>query len=851
MGRHRKTLSDHLLRATAFAILTVPIALVAQESGNNSQVPSGNDGIFLERAELLLSQMTLEQKIQQLANKPEEVDFPEGTYLASGGRQATCEFTRIGRRITGIPELGIPTIREINGGNGVRGGDCIPEPVRTAGPSTTLAAASFDPQLMYAWGEVVGNEARTFAHQIMLGPALNLIRSPYAGRAQEYPGEDPYLAGIIGSAQVRGIQSQGVHSMIKHFAGNEHEFNFERWTAASRIPSRALHELYLLPFEMAVRDAKPAGIMCAYPHLNGSWACDSEELLQQTLRDRWGFDGWIESDRRAMHSTVDSLLAGVGYELDEMPVFYSEENIKAAIAAGEITEEDVDAVLLPRYTKMYEFGFFDNNYNRMLPVDFETNGAKARALAEAGIVLLKNEESLLPLDAAEVQSIALIGHPWFAGSATIPPRNGDPAELTTVIPPFTVTPQQGLEQYVPAVTYNDGRDIAAAVQLAQNSDVVILGVGTTPRETRDLTTIRLPTFCSDSEQNPDGEDAHELGEQPNQGEPAEICLDQEELIRQVSAVNPKTVVVLYSGAGVVMDWVDQVPALIAAWFPGQEDGDIIADIVFGALNPSGKLPVTFPNTEREAAFATEAQYPGLHEFTGIPGGPGREGDPNLPQLVSRYLEGLEMGYRWYEANAVTPRFPFGHGLSYTTFEYSHLKLKRSFRPEYEMVEVKLPNSQKPRVIRKLKDIVPVLTAEFHVTNTGTVAGGEAAQVYLQLPHKAQQPAKRLVGFQKVFLNPGESAQVSVEIEANASNHPFSHFVPTIPDYLPAWAEGEWETEDGYYRVLVGGSSADTPLIKSIAMVFPDFKKWAVWPDLFQKDTVASMDGTGHDTGHMK
>lgn len=319
-------------------------------------------------------------------------------------------------------------------------------------------------------------------------------------------------------------------------------------------------------------------------------------------------------------------------------------------------------MLLPRYTKMYEFGFFDNSYNRMLPVDFETNGAKARALAEAGIVLLKNQESLLPLDAAEVQSIALIGHPWFAGSATIPPRNGDPAELTTVIPPFTVTPEQGLEQYVPAVTYLDGHDIAAAVELAQNSDVVVLGVGTTPRETRDPTTIRLPTFCSESEQNPDGEDSHELGEQPDQDLPTtEVCLDQEELIRQVSAVNPKTIVVLYSGAGVVMDWVDQVPALIAAWFPGQEDGDIIADIVFGALNPSGKLPVTFPNTEREAAFATEAQYPGLHEFTGIPGGPGRAGDPNLPQLVSRYLEGLEMGYRWYEANAVTPGSPLGMG----------------------------------------------------------------------------------------------------------------------------------------------------------------------------------------------
>src|SRR5690606_38624997 len=418
MGRHRKTLSDHLLRATAFAILTVPIALVAQESGNNSQVPSGNEGIFLERAELLLSQMTLEQKIQQLANKPEEVDFPEGTYLASGGRQATCGFTAIGRRITGIPELGIPTIREINGGNGIRGGDCVPEPVRTAGPSMTLAAASFDPELAYQWGEVVGDEARTFAHQILLGPALNLIRSPYAGRAQEYPSEDPYLAGVIGAAQIRGIQSQGVQAMIKHFAGNEHEYNFERWTAASRIPSRALHELYLLPFEMAVRDGNAASIMCAYPQLNFEWVCDSEAMLVQTLRDRWGFNGWIETDRRAQHSTVLSLKAGVAYELDEQPVYYSEENLKAALAAGETTEAEIDAALKTRYAKMYEFGQFDDQFNRMLPVDFQANAAKARALAEGGITLLKNEENLLPLNPG-VQSIALIGHPWFAGSATI------------------------------------------------------------------------------------------------------------------------------------------------------------------------------------------------------------------------------------------------------------------------------------------------------------------------------------------------------------------------------------------------------------------------------------------------
>lgn len=821
---HRKHLGQLTLMAAAvLAACMLPATLVAQQHQQDAldQLAELQARQFAERrAEQLIGTMTLEQKIQQMANKPEAVDLPSGTYLASGGRQATCEFTRIGRRITGIPELGIPTIREINGGNGIRGGDCVPEPVRTAGPSMTLAAASFDPELVYEWGEVVGDEARAFAHQILLGPALNLIRSPYAGRAQEYPSEDPYLAGVIGAAQIRGIQSQGVQAMIKHFAGNEHEYNFERWTAASRIPSRALHELYLLPFEMAVKDGDAASIMCAYPHLNFEWVCDSEAMLVQTLRDRWGFNGWVETDRRAQHSTVLSLKAGVSYELDEGPVYYSEENLKAALAAGEITEAEIDAVLKTRYAKMYEFGQFEDPFNRMLPVDFQANAAKARALAEGGITLLKNEENLLPLNPG-VQSIALIGHPWFAGSATIAPRNGDPRELTTVVPSFTVTPEQGLEEYVSSVTYNEGSDIAAAVELAENSEVAVIMVGTTPRETRDLTSIRLPELCSERDVDQDNPDPHEVGE-PSDDVNEEVCIDQEELIRQVSAVNPNTIVVLYSGAGVVMDWLDEVPALIAAWFPGQEDGAIMADILFGQINPSGKLPVTFPNSEREAAFATVVQYPGVHEDTGIPGGPGREGDPNEPQLVSRYTENLEMGYRWYEANGVKPTFPFGYGLSYTTFEYSNLSLKRSYRPVFEYREITLPGGLPPRYIPRLKEIVPVLTAQYTIRNTGAVAGAEASQVYLQLPAKAEQPSKRLVGFEKVYLQPGESAQVSVEINAAASNHPFSHFVPDAPDDLAAWADGEWQTEDGFYRVLVGGSSDNTPLTKPIAMVFPRF-----------------------------
>ena len=809
MNRYPALLPGRPLVVAVFAALILPGLTLAQSSGDSPQ----------QQAQALLDSMTLEQKIQQLANQPEQTDFPSGTYLASGGRVAQCGFTSVGRRITGIPALGIPTFREINGGNGVRGGDCVPEPVRTAGPSMTLAAASFDPELVEAWGEVVGEETRSFAHQVLLGPALNLIRSPYAGRAQEYPGEDPFLAGTIGAAQIRGIQSQGVQAMAKHFAGNEHEFQFERWTAGVRIPSRAMHELYLLPFEMAVKDGDVAGLMCAYPHLNGEWACDSEALMVDTLRTRWGFDGWVETDRLAMHSTVQSMDVGVSYELAAAPDYYSRDNILAAIEAGDITEADIDRVLGLRYAKMYEFGQFDDPFDTIYDVDLEENAVVARELAEAGVTLLKNEEGILPLNAAQVQTVALIGHEWFAGSATIPPRNGDPRELTTVVPPFTVSPEQGLSEYVSSVTYNDGTDLAAAVALAAASDVAILMVGTTPRETRDLLNIRLPELCHSEPSNPDIPDPHEI-EDPPEVAPSDGCLDQEELIRQVSAANPNTVVVLYSGAGVVMDWLDQVPALIAGWFPGQEDGKVMADILFGALNPSGKLPVTFPVTEREAAFATDEQYPGVREDTGIPGGPGRTGgDPNIDQLISTYSEGLEMGYRWYEANNVTPTFPFGFGLSYTTFEYDDLRIRQTMRREYVEERTADGRRGKDKVVRKVKAQVPVVTVQYSVTNTGDVAGAEASQVYLNLPRQARQPGKRLVGFNKVFLEPGETRRVSVTIDAGASNHPFSHFVPRNPQDLAAWAEGRWVSQSGQYQVLVGGSSADTPLSRQISLNF--------------------------------
>ncbi|WP_232821257.1 beta-glucosidase [Oceanimonas marisflavi] len=800
-------------------------------------------------ADALLDAMTLEQKIQQISNRPDENAGPQGDYLGQGNQFATCGFTPLGRHITGISELGIPNFREINGGNGIRGGSCVPEPVRTAGPSMTLAAASFDPELVYGWGEVVGDEAYTFASQVLLGPGLNLIRSPYAGRGQEYPGEDPFLAGVIGSAQIMGIQSRGVQAQPKHFLGNEHEYDFERWTAGVRIPGRALHELYLLPFEMAVRDARPASIMCAFPYLNDSdYICDSHDVLVKTLRERWGFDGWVESDRRAMHSTVKALKAGVGYELDSDPLFYSEANIQAALDAGEITEADIDAALRPRYVKMSEFGQFDNPFDKFLEPDLSTNAAKARALAEGGITLLKNEGDFLPLDKASNPSIALIGHPWFAGRATMPPRNLSRQGLTTVVPFFTISPQTGLEKYVSGVTYHNGVDIESAVALAQQSDIVVLMVGTNPRETRDLKSLILPTLCvdgnggggSDSGGDPEapsdsGVAARAVLPPPPVEEPD--CtgdqVQQDELVRQVSAANPNNVVVLYSASGIVMDWLEQVPALFAAWFPGQEEGDIMADLLFGALNPSGKLPVTFPASAREAAFATEAQYPGLREDNGLPGGKGFPQDgvfgDGSDQLVSNYTEGLEMGYRWYEANGVTPVFPFGHGLSYTRFAYSDLTLSKRFRREYTPRgwpgHGKHHGHHKPHSpLLMLAKLVPVLTVEYTVTNRGDRFGAEASQVYLKLPKQAEQPSKRLVGFEKVFLEPGESQRVSVEIDAGASNHPFSYFVPDYPDDLTKWAYGDWKEASGRYQVFVGGSSADTPLTGRIGMAFPQLGK---------------------------
>ncbi|MEH7252215.1 glycoside hydrolase family 3 C-terminal domain-containing protein [Neobacillus niacini] len=755
-----------------------------------------------ERTELLLDVMTMEQKIQQIAiSRFNENDTGETVIIKRGGSskymngefapQGTlpgCEWQDTGRQIRGIEELGIPTVRMTNGGTGVKGGSCGNDPEATGLPSTLAMAATFDRGLNYEAGRILGEETRAFAHHVLLGPGMNLVRHPYNGRNYEYFSEDPYLTGTLATQQVKGIQDQGVQAQLKHLAGNEQET--ERWTMGVQVPSKAMNELYMLPFEMTVKDADPASVMCSFPDVNGTFACDSSELLQDALRNKWGFDGYVMSDRRAIHDTVSAIKAGMNVELDWAPQYYTQEKIQEILDSGQVTEDDIDNLLRPRYIKMIEFGHMDEPFDKFLPeiVDPMANGASARKMAEEGAVLLKNDDGFLPLD-GEPKSIALIGVEWFAGEAKMSPRSvRDNNE--NVVTPYTVTPQEGLENvikelgYDTKVTYNDGRDPEAAAKLAAESDVVLLMVGDNPHETVDRDTLGFPAI--DLNTNPDKED----------------LVEQEPLIDAVLKANAeKTTVVLKTSGTVLMPWLDKVPAVLQAWFPGMEDGNAVANLLYGKVNPSGKLPMTFGATEREAAFATEEQYPGTRQDTGKPGGPGPYGNGS-DQLIAKYTEGLEMGYRWYEANDVKPLFPFGYGLSYTTFEYDDLKVKK-VRGEGKGSNGSLSG----------------IDVFFTITNTGDVAGKEAAQVYLTLPNEAGQPTKRLVNFEKVYLEPGESQQVTVRINHADSNHPFSYFIPEDPDNLANWADGEWATVDGKYRVHVGGSSADTQLEKDVPLNF--------------------------------
>lgn len=709
------------------------------------------------RAASLIGSMTLDQKMQQMVGAPGQVpEIPE------------CFGAR---HVPGIRELHIPTLRITNGPVGVGQNDCVPKekivsdnPFSLLGsrfsakatmlPSAIGVAASFDPKVAEQVGNVIGAESRNLALHVVEGPGVNLARVLNLGRNFEYFGEDPFLSGSMAVAEIKAIQSHGIIAMAKHLVANEQETN--RFTVNEIIDDRVLHEIYLLPFEMAVKDGPVGSVMCSYNSVGGSYMCENRHILTDVLRGQWAFKGYVQSDFFAVHSAAPALLAGMDHEMPGLPInqksppqegpWFTPANLKAALAAGQIRESDMDTALARRYAQMFKFGIFDRPVLQT-PIDSVRGGEAARSIGEQTAVLLKNAGNTLPLDAKTIRSIALIGQPDYAGKAVAGCCGGS----SDVIPFYTVPPLEGMQKTLESlgsaaavrlITVNtDLSNLDDALAAARASEVAIVFAGTLSEEGRDLPSIVMPDR-------------------------------QDEMIEAVAAANPRTIVVLKDNAATVMPWINRVPAILEAWFPGQEDGNIVARLLFGIVNPSGKLPVTFPQLASDGPLRTARQYPGVDpDGKPVPIRPSN----NRPTTVE-YSEGLKIGYRWYDSQGIRPQFPFGYGLSYTTFRISKVE-----------VSPKFSDGKHPIVVR------------FLIENTGRRYGAEVPQIYVGLPAPFGEPPKRLVAFEKVWLNPGEKRVVQMVIHPQASSHPLGYWDS---------AAQQWKIADGRYRIYLGKSSAD-------------------------------------------
>ncbi len=651
------------------------------------------------RARKIVSQMTLDEKIEEL----------------HGIRDATHY-----RYVPGIPRLGIPPLRVANGPAGVGPAGDRPQLPATALPAPISLAATWDVEAARAYGAIIGKEARALGYGLLEGPDVNVMRVPQNGRTFEAFGEDPYLDGQIAVRVVEGIQSQRVISNVKHYDANNQES--QRFTINEIIGQRALHEIYLPAFAAAVRQGHAASVMCAYPRVNGTYNCENRLLLTRILKEGWDFNGFITSDFGATHSTVPSALAGLDLEMPTGQYF--SDALETAVQSGKVPMAVIDDKLIRRFRTMMELGVFDHPPQRQ-PIPAREDGAVARRLAEQGMVLLKNSGSLLPLSADRLHSIAVIGP--YAGQA----MTGGGGS-SRVIPFYTVDPVRGIEERAGSrvkVKYADGRDITQAVSLARSSDVAIVMVGDHETEGRD----------------------HGLT----------LSGNQDRLVEAVATANHRTVVVLKSGSVILMPWVDQIPAILEAWYPGEEDGHAVAAVLFGDVSPSGKLPITFPRSLADLPASTPEQYPGMNG-------------------VAKYTEGVFVGYRHYDAKGIKPLFSFGYGLSYTTFAYKHLHIS--------------PNHI------AAKSAGATVAVDFDVTNSGGRAGAEVAELYLGFPRSraVPEPPKQLKGFEKLRLEPGQSRHVRIVLNSRS----FSYWDTRIQG---------WAVMPGVYRILAGSSSRDIRL----------------------------------------
>jgi len=657
-----------------------------------------------QRAHAAVAAMTLEEKLglvmgytdpEQLVKEPDDIVSP-----AIKADVVAHHIKGSAGYIAGVPRLGIPAQWQTDASIGVR----VTGMERTALPSSLATAASFDPKITEAGGLMIATEARASGFNVFLAGGGNLAREPRNGRNFEYTGEDPWLTGQMTGGLIRGIQSTHMVSTMKHWAVNDQES--QRTTVDVRIGKAAMRQSDLLAFEFIYDLSNPGSVMCSYNLVNGDWACENDYLLNDVLKDDWGFKGFVMSDWGAVHSAAKAAVNGLdqftGYPCcGHHGAFFSDASLKAEIAAGNIPMSRIDdmaeRILWPLFAK----GVVDDPV-KVGPIDFTASEAVSQHAAEQSLVLLKNDGNLLPLTSA--RKIAMIGgHAdkgvlQGGGSSGVTPVGGNAVpglEPKTWPGPVVYIPSSPVKAMKAAkpnasVSYASGDDIAQAVALAKKSDVAIVFVTQWMGEGLD--------------------------------NPLELPGNQDALVAAVAKANPKTIVVVESGGAILMPWLKDVPAVLEAFYPGVRGGEAIANILTGKVNPSGHLPITFPASNDQLAHR---DIPGFHTPDGV-------------AVSIAYDEGAAIGYKWYDVKGFKPLFAFGHGLSYTAFEVADLK------PVVSGTSLKV---------------------SFTVKNTGKVQGAAAPQVYVSGDKAAGWEApKRLGGFAKVDLAPGASQTVELTVD---------------------------------------------------------------------------------------
>ena len=813
------------------AALALPLAALAVPSSDAAVQAAGvtastaacpwlNQSLPVQqRVSMLMAQMTLADKISM---------------VTGAGTSQPYVF-----EIAAIPSLCIPAMGEEDGplgpGDGLAG--------VTQMPSAVSLAASFDTSLADQYGQVVGSEERAKGAMVDLGPTVNIDRDPRWGRSFETYTEDPYLNSALAVADINGVQSQDEMAQIKHYAVYNQESNRNTPADDAVVSNRALQEIYLPAFEAGTTQAHAASVMCAYSTINGQAACQNQDLLQTDLRTDWGYPGFVTSDYGATHSTVQSADAGMDQEMPSAQ-FYGPA-LQSAVQDGQVSMATLNAMVSPILTEMFKFNEFNNppTGSTSAAVTTPAHQAVSASVAEAGTVLLKNAGHTLPLAASGAGSVAVIGP---AASAAPTDTGGGSAYVTST---FNVTPLQGIEAAAgPGTTVNyvqglptdtsltpiPSADLSPAyaptnyggsytgtltapetgtyvlafqnpgsynvTNLSLDGQVLLANPGTPPVSTYSVSvdlkagqTYTLSVGGAGPSANLSWATPSELApgiaqavaaaksaatavvvvSDDTESEAADraslnLPSAQNELISAVAAANPHTVVVVNAGAPVTMPWINQVSSLLDAWYPGESNGTALASVLFGATDPGGHLPVTFPTDLSQVPASTPSQFPGT-------GG------------QVQYSEGIDVGYRYYDATNETPLFPFGYGLSYTTFRFSDLRVT----PHQVQNATSNPGTPACRCNGQSRTQVIVSAT---VTNSGRVTGSEVAQLYLNDPAAAGEPPRQLKGFQKVTLKPGQSTTV--------------HFALSGLD-LSYWNDtaNGWVLPDGTFGVYVGDSSA--------------------------------------------